>query len=218
VWEFYGFSEGGRLTRIGPDEWLAHPGSVGRAIEGVHVVVLDDQGDECPPGTPGWVYAVPASGDRFVYRNDPDATAAVTRRTRYGDAVTGGDIGYLDAEGYLYLTDRSAELVVRGGVNLYPSECEQVLHAHPDVVDCAAFGVPDDTYGERLVALVEVAEGATVTGDDLVEFCREHLSAFKCPEEIGIVATLPRDPNGKVRKHELRAQARSRLSGGPAPS
>lgn len=209
VWEFYGFSEGGRVTRIGPDEWLTHPGSVGRPIEGVRVVILDDHGREVPPGQPGWIYTVPAHGDRFVYRNNPDATAAVTRSTRFGDAVTGGDIGYLDEEGYLYITDRSAELVVRGGVNIYPSEAEQVLHTHPAVVDCAAFGIPDEVYGERLIALVELAAGTQATPAELIAHCRERLSHYKCPEEIRIVDALPRDPNGKVRKAELRARARA---------
>jgi long-chain acyl-CoA synthetase len=209
VWEFYGFSEGGRLTRIGPDEWLTHPGSVGRPIEGVQIVILDALGAELPAGEIGWIYAVPAFGDRFVYRGTPEATAAVTARTSVGNAVTGGDIGYLDADGYLYITDRSAELVVRGGVNIYPSESEQVLHAHPAVVDCAAFGVPDPVYGEHLIAMVEVTSGAPVTPDDLLAYCRSHLSSFKCPEEIRIVTSLPRDPNGKVRKAELREQARN---------
>ena len=209
VWEFYGFSEGGRLTRISPEEWLTHPGSVGQPIEGVQIVILDEHGGELPAGEIGWIYAVPAFGDRFVYRGNPEATAAVTRRTSVGDAVTGGDIGYLDADGYLYITDRSAELVVRGGVNIYPSESEQVLHSHPAVVDCAAFGVPDPVYGEHLIAMVEVAEGATITPDELVDHCQEHLSSYKCPEEIRIVASLPRDPNGKVRKADLREQARA---------
>jgi long-chain acyl-CoA synthetase len=210
VWEFYGFSEGGRLTRIGPDEWLTHPGSVGRPIDGVQIVILDDAGAELPSGSIGWIYAVPAHGDRFVYRGNPEATAAVTARTSVGDTVTGGDIGYLDPDGYLFITDRSAELVVRGGVNIYPSESEHVLHEHPAVVDCAAFGVPDDVYGEHLVALVELNEGAIVTPDELLAHCRARLSEFKCPEEIRIVDALPRDPNGKVRKADLRQEARER--------
>jgi long-chain acyl-CoA synthetase len=209
VWEFYGFSEGGRLTRIGPDEWLEHPGSVGRPIEGVFVAILDDNGIELPAGEIGWIYAVPAHGDRFVYRNNPDATAAVTARTSGGAAVTGGDIGYLDDDGYLYITDRSAELVVRGGVNIYPSECEHALHEHPAVLDCAAFGVPDPVYGEHLVALVEVADGTTVTADELLAHCRSRIAEYKCPEELRIVDALPRDPNGKVRKADLRRDARN---------
>jgi long-chain acyl-CoA synthetase len=209
VWEFYGFSEGGRVTRIGPDEWLEHPGSVGRAIDGVYLTILDHNGIELPPGEIGWIYAVPAHGDRFVYRNNPEATAAVTARTSGGDAVTGGDIGFLDDDGYLYITDRSAELVVRGGVNIYPSESEHALHEHPAVVDCAAFGVPDAVYGEHLVALVEVTDGADVTPEELLAHCRARIADYKCPEELRIVDSLPRDPNGKVRKADLRREARN---------
>jgi long-chain acyl-CoA synthetase len=208
VWEFYGFSEGGRLTRIGPDEWVEHPGSVGRAIDGVFVAILDDNGIELPAGEIGWIYAVPAHGDRFVYRNNPEATAAVTARTSGGDAVTGGDIGYLDDDGYLYITDRSAELVVRGGVNIYPSESEHALHEHPAVVDCAAFGVPDAVHGERLVALVEITDGSGVTPEALLAHCRARIADYKCPEEVRIIDALPRDPNGKVRKADLRRDAR----------
>jgi long-chain acyl-CoA synthetase len=209
VWEFYGFSEAGRVSRIGPDEWRAHPGSAGRPFEGVHVAILDDAGAELPAGATGWIHVVPAHGDRFHYRNNPDATAAVTAPTRFGPAVTGGDVGHLDADGYLYVTDRSAELVVRGGVNVYPREAEDALHTHPAVVDCAAFGVPDAVYGERLVALVELTPGSALDADALVQHVRGRLAGFKCPEEIRIVDTLPRDPNGKVRKALLREQART---------
>jgi long-chain acyl-CoA synthetase len=208
VWEFYGFSEAGRVSRIGPDEWRAHPGSAGRPFDGVHVVILDDAGNEVPTGETGWIHVVPAHGDRFHYRNNPGATAAVTAATRFGPAVTGGDLGHLDADGYLSVTDRSAELVVRGGVNVYPREAEDALHAHPAVVDCAVFGVPDAVYGERLLALVEVAPGSDLDAPSLDAHVRERLAAYKCPEEIRIVATLPRDPNGKVRKAELRDVAR----------
>ena len=208
VWEFYGFSEAGRVSRIGPDEWRAHPGSAGRPFDGVDVVILDDDGHELPPDETGWIHVVPQAGERFHYRNNPDATAAVTVATRFGDAITGGDLGRLDADGYLYVTDRSAELVVRGGVNVYPRETEDALHEHPAVVDCAAFGVPDDVYGEQLVALVEVAPGSPVTAGDLAAHVRARLAAYKCPEEIRLVVELPRDPNGKVRKGLLREQAR----------
>ena len=215
VWEFYGFSEAGRVSRIGPDEWRAHPGSAGRPFEGVHVAILDDAGTELLAGETGWIHVVPGHGDRFHYRNNPDATAAVTAPTRFGPAVTGGDVGHLDADGYLYVTDRSAELVVRGGVNVYPREAEDALHTHPAVVDCAAFGVPDAVYGERLVALVELTPGADVDAGTRWAHVRNRLAAYKCPEEIRIVDTLPRDPNGKVRKTLLREQARAG-SEGPA--
>jgi long-chain acyl-CoA synthetase len=207
VWEFYGFSEAGRVTRIGPDEWRAHPGSAGRPLPGVHVAILDDNGTELPAGRTGWIYVVPPPGDRFEYRDDPAATAAITRPTRHGSAITGGDLGHVDPDGYLYVTDRSVDLVVRGGVNVYPREIEDALHRHAAVADCAVFGVPDATYGERLVALVEPAPGRTVTAAELEAHCRAALADFKCPE-VRLVDALPRDPNGKIRKAQLRDDAR----------
>jgi len=208
LWEFYGFSEAGRVSRIGPDDWRAHPGSVGRPFDGVSVVILDDDGNEVDAGETGWIYVVPAAGDTFHYRNNPDATAAIGHETRAGHAITGGDIGHVDDDGYLYVTDRSVDLVVRGGVNIYPREIEDALHRHPAVADCAVYGVPDDVYGERVVALVELHPGATTTSDDLEAHCRAHIAEFKCPE-VRLTDMLPRDPNGKVRKGLLRAQARA---------
>jgi long-chain acyl-CoA synthetase len=210
IWEFYGFSEGGRVTRIGPDEWRAHPGSVGRPLPGVHVEIVSDDGTEAPPGVTGTIYVVPASAEHFYYRNDPEATAAITRATRFGLGVTGGDLGHLDPDGYLYVTDRSVDLVVRGGVNVYPREIENALFRHPAVFDCAAFGVPDPTLGERLVALVEPVSGSNVTGSELESHCRRVLARFKCPEVL-LTDCLPRDPNGKIRKLLLRSAARAEL-------
>jgi long-chain acyl-CoA synthetase len=208
IWEFYGFSEAGRVSRIGPDDWRAHPGSAGRPFDGVHVVILDDDGNELPPGATGWIYVVPAPGDTFHYRNNPDATAAITRPTRFGDAITGGDLGHVDPDGYVYVTDRSVDLVVRGGVNIYPREVEDALFRHPAVADCAVFGVPDPTHGERLVALVELVDGGSTTPDELERHCRAHLAHFKCPE-VRLTDALPRDPNGKVRKAMLREGGRA---------
>ena len=210
VWEFYGFSEGGRVTRIGPAEWRAHPGSCGRPLDGVHVLVLDELGNEVPRGDTGTIWVVP-SGGHFHYRGDADATATVTRSTRLGLAVTGGDLGHVDAEGYLYVTDRSVDLVVRGGVNVYPREVEDALLEHPGVADCAVLGVPDDVYGERLVAIVEPAPapGALVDAETLTAHCVARLARFKWPEEYRFVEALPRDPNGKVRKGRLREAVRA---------
>jgi long-chain acyl-CoA synthetase len=211
VWEFYGFSEAGRVTRIGPDEWRTHPGSCGRPIDDVRVVVLDDDGDELAPGVTGTVWVVPA-GSPFHYAGDPSATASVTRATRWGTAVTGGDVGHVDHDGYLYLSDRSVDLIVRGGVNVYPREVENALLEHPGVADCAVFGVPDDHYGERVMALVEPASHASAGDPQVLDaHCRSRLATFKCPEYYRFVASLPRDPNGKVRKARLRADARTDL-------
>ncbi|MDQ2754094.1 MAG: AMP-binding protein [Actinomycetota bacterium] len=197
IWEFYGATEGG-ATRISPAEWQAHPGSVGKPWPGVEIRILDDQGHQCPPRHPGLVYIRPAGGSSFRYRNDVDKT----ERAWQDGAFTVGDVGYLDEEGYLYLTDRASDMVIRGGVNIYPAEIEAVLHRHPLVVDCTVFGVADDRLGEELKALVETR--GSVEPKAIIEHCRQHLADFKVPRYVEIVDTLPRDPSGKVLKRHLR--------------
>jgi len=197
VWEFYGATEGG-ATRISSAEWRTHAGSVGRPWPGVEVLIVDDAGTEVAVGETGRVFIRPPGGQRFRYHND----SAKTDGAWLGDAFTVGDVGHLDAEGYLYITDRAADMVLRGGVNIYPAEIEAVLHQHPDVVDCAVFGVPDDRLGEELQVLVEVRR--PVGADVLREFCRARLADFKVPRHIDVVDSLPRDPVGKVLKRRLR--------------
>jgi long-chain acyl-CoA synthetase len=199
VWELYGMSEGG-ATRISPAEWLAHPGSVGTPWPGVSIHIVSADGEELGTGQTGLIHVSPPGGARFHYHNDPEKTAGAWR----ADAFTVGDVGHLDADGFLYITDRAADLVIRGGVNVYPREVEEVLYQHPDVVDCAVFGIPDPGLGERLKAMVEVRAGSSATADGLDAWCADRLARFKCPEVIELVATLPRDPNGKVLKRRLR--------------
>ncbi|HWW45402.1 MAG TPA: AMP-binding protein, partial [Acidimicrobiia bacterium] len=195
--ELYGMSEGG-ATKISMAEWLARPGSVGLPWPGTEVRVLDEHGDPVPTGTTGVIYVRPPGGVRFHYHDDPDKTAGAWR----DDAFTVGDVGHLDDDGYLYLTDRAVDMVIRGGVNVYPREIEDVLFRHPAVVDCAVLGVPDERLGEQLLAVVETR--APVTADELRSFCREHLADFKVPATIELVDELPRQPNGKVLKRRLR--------------
>jgi long-chain acyl-CoA synthetase len=195
--ELYGMSEGG-ATKISMAEWLARPGSVGLPWPGTEVRVLDEHGDPVPTGTTGVIYVRPPGGVRFHYHDDPDKTAGAWR----DDAFTVGDVGHLDDDGYLYLTDRAVDMVIRGGVNVYPREIEDVLFRHPAVVDCAVLGVPDERLGEQLLAVVETR--APVTADELRAFCREHLADFKVPATIELVDELPRQPNGKVLKRRLR--------------
>jgi long-chain acyl-CoA synthetase len=202
VWELYGMSEGG-ATRISPAEWLAHPGSVGTPWPGVTVRILSRDGAELAPGETGLIYVSPPGGARFHYHNDPEKTAGAWQEGALS-AFTVGDVGHLDADGFLYITDRAADMVIRGGVNVYPREVEEVLYQHPEVVDCAVFGIPDDRLGERLKAMVELRPGAAETVAGLDAWCAERLARFKCPEVIELVATLPRDPNGKVLKRRLR--------------
>jgi len=196
IHELYGASEGG-ATKIGPAEWLKKPGSVGRPWPGVDVRVLDDDGRRLPAGEPGLIYITPMSG-RFEYRNDPDKTAEAWR----DDAFTVGDIGYLDDDGYLFITDRKSDMVLWGGVNIAPREVEEVLYAHPAVVDCAVFGVPDERSGERLKAMVEARDDVSV--GELTAFVQERLADYKVPKDWELVDELPRDAAGKVRKRFLR--------------
>jgi long-chain acyl-CoA synthetase len=200
IWELYGMSEGG-ATRVSAEEWLERPGTVGLPWPGVEIRIVDlDSGERLPAGHDGLIYVRPAHG-RFRYHNDDAKTAEAWA----DDAFTVGDVGHLDDDGYLYLTDRRSDMVIRAGVNIYPREVEEVLHRHAAVVDCAVFGVPDERDGEHLKAVVEV-RGA-IEPDELDEWCRGHLDAFKCPSTIDLTERLPRDPNGKVLKRLLRDEA-----------
>ena len=140
----------------------------------------------------------PAGTARFRYHRDEEKTAQAWQE----DAFTVGDVGYLDDGGYLFITDRSSDMILRGGVNVYPAEIEQCLYTHPAVVDCAVLGVPDERYGEAILALVEARR--PVSAEELARHCREHLAGFKCPQTFEVVDELPRDPNGKVLKRWLR--------------
>jgi long-chain acyl-CoA synthetase len=197
VWEYYGMTEG-LATMVSPQEWLRKPGSVGRAAPNLEVHILDDDGREVPPGEVGLVYVTPMGGIRFSYAGAPDKTAEIWR----GELYTVGDMGRLDEDGYLFLTDRKQDLIISGGANVYPAEVEAVLYGHPAVGDVAVIGVPDPEWGERVLAVVEPRR--PVTEQELVEFCRAKLSHDKCPRDVEFVERLPRDPNGKIRKRELR--------------
>jgi len=197
VWEYYGMTEG-LATIISPEEWLAKPGSVGRSAPNLQVSILDDRGTALGPGEVGLVYVSPMGGVKFSYGGAPEKTAAAWN----GDRYTVGDMGYLDDDGYLFLTDRKQDMIISGGANIYPAEVEAVLYRHPGVGDCSVIGVPDDEWGETVLAVVE-ARGS-VNEEDLIAFCRENLAHFKCPRGVRFVDALPRDPNGKVRKRELR--------------
>ena len=206
VHEYYGASEGYGRTTIGPHEWLAHPGSVGRSVEST-IHIADDSGRLLPPGEVGTVWfakpgaALPARAD--------DGSADLAATPGWG-AV--GDLGRLDDDGYLYLTGRSGQTIITGGVNVYPREVEDVLVTHPAVADVAVLGVPDPESGEQVKAVV-VPEGpaagaAPAPADELIAFCRERLAGFKCPRSVDLVDALPRSDAGKVRLQELRDRYR----------
>jgi acyl-CoA synthetase (AMP-forming)/AMP-acid ligase II len=200
IYEYYAGTEGFAATFIGPDEWLAHPGSVGKPNNPVHIVGED--GHECPLGEPGSIYF--EGGPPFEYHNDPAKTASVSNDKGWR---TLGDVGYVDEEGYLYLTDRATFMVVSGGVNIYPQEIENVLVLHPKVVDVAVFGVPNDDFGEEVKAVVQPVDwtdAGEAAAAELMDYCRSYLAGYKCPRSIDFQRELPRDPNGKLYKRRLR--------------
>ncbi len=208
VWEYYGATEGA-ATLVDSHTWLRKPGTVGKPEPEDHVRVGDEDGVALPAGTEGLVWIRSKPEDRFVYHGDPDKTAGAYR----GEYFTLGDVGYLDEDGYLFLTDRSAHLIVSGGVNIYPAEVDAVLLEHPAVADAATIGVPDDEWGESVLAVVELREGSTADdalAAELVEHCRSRLASFKCPRAVDFVVQLPRQDNGKVAKTKLRDEYRSR--------
>jgi long-chain acyl-CoA synthetase len=210
IHELYGASEGG-ATKISPEEWRAHPGSVGRPWPGVEIRILGDDGSAKATGETGLVYIRPAGGVRFSYRNDEAATAGAWR----DDAFTVGDIGHLDGDGYLTITDRVSDMVLWGGVNIAPREIEEVLYEHPDVIDCAVFGIPDERDGERLKAIVQLRRGVGV--GELEAHVSERLASYKVPHVWEVVDELPRDQNGKVLKRLLRQTHRTESPTGSPP-
>ncbi len=200
IHEYYAGTEDVGSTWITAEEWLAHPGSVGRPVEPAHIVGPD--GSELPIGEEGVVYF--EGGRPFEYHNNPDATSSMTDARGWR---TLGDIGRLDDDGYLYLTDRSADMVIAGGVNIYPREAENVLAEHPLVADVAVIGVPDAEMGESVKAVVELRTGVQGGPDlerELISFCQDRLARFKCPRSVDFTDALPRDPNGKLYKRLLK--------------
>jgi long-chain acyl-CoA synthetase len=201
VWEYYAGTEGNGMTLCDSNEWLAHEGTVGRAVVG-ELHVADEDGNEMPTGQPGVVYF--ANGRPFEYHNDPEKTAGSRNPKGW---TTLGDIGYVDADGYLYLTDRKAHMIISGGVNVYPQETENLLVTHPKVLDVAVIGVPDEELGEAVKAVVtprDMADAGPALERELIAWCRERLSPIKCPRSIDFEAELPRHPTGKLYKRLLR--------------
>lgn len=202
ILEYYGATEGMGLTLCDTAEWLAHPGTIGRTVLG-ELHILDETMREVPTGETGKLWFRTASP--FEYFNDPEKTAQANSPDRTMSTV--GDIGHVDEEGYVYLTDRAAFMIISGGVNIYPQECENVLVTHPKVVDAAVFGVPNQEMGEEVKAVVQLMQGeepAAATEAELIAFCRDHLAHHKCPRSIDFEAQLPRLPTGKLYKQPLR--------------
>jgi long-chain acyl-CoA synthetase len=202
IHEYYGATEGLGFTACDTAQWLSHKGSVGKVLFG-DLHILDEAMQACPKGEPGTVWF--KTGSPFEYFNDPEKTREATSPD--GTMTTVGDVGYVDDDGYLYLTDRATFMIISGGVNIYPQECENLLITHPNVADAAVFGVPNADLGEEVKAVVELMPGVAAdqaTVDDLMAFCKAHLSIQKCPRSIDFEESLPRLPTGKLYKRILR--------------
>ena len=201
--EYYAGTEGNGFVYCDSATWLDHPGTVGRSILGeVHIV--GDDGEELPAGQAGTIYF--GGGPGFSYHNDPEKTAA-SRDPRGRGWSTLGDVGYVDDEGFLYLTDRKAYMIITGGVNVYPQEAENVLALHPKVADVAVLGVPNDEFGEEVKAVVEpisMDDAGPELERELIAYCREHLADVKCPRTVDFRPELPRHPTGKLYKRLLK--------------
>jgi len=206
VHEYYAATEGAG-TSVAAEEWLTKPGTVGKVNPPDHVRICDERGEQVAAGTIGTVYLKAPAGP-FEYFKAPEKTANAYR----GNYFTLGDVGYVDDDGYLFLTDRSAHLIISGGVNIYPAEVEAALLGHPAVGDAGVVGVPDDEWGEIVVAAIELHDGlepSPVLAGEIVEWCRDRIAHYKCPRRVEFVGALPRHDNGKLYKHQLREQLRS---------
>ncbi len=198
----YGASEVGTTCMITSEEWLEHPGSVGRAIPPFTAMILDDDDNELPPNTEGRLFFKDETGRGVVYHNDPEKSAAAHIAP---GVFTLGEIAYMNEEGYVFITDRFSDMVVSGGVNIYPAEAEQVLIDHPAVLDVTCIGIPNKDMGEELKALVIPKEGEDLPSpDELIEWCKNRLSHYKCPRTLDYVDDIGRNTMGKINKRKLR--------------
>jgi fatty-acyl-CoA synthase len=201
LWNFYGATETGLVTLAGPDDHTSRPGTIGRLLRGNQIRVLDDDGNELAPGEVGELWARNSMLVTGYHRDQ-----AATDQSMRDGFFSVGDLARIDAEGYLYLASRKTDMVISGGVNIYPREIEDHLCSHPDVVEAAVIGVPNDEWGESLKAFVVVRTGAALTAEDVVTFCRASLADYKAPRQVEFLEELPHNPTGKVLKRELRGR------------
>jgi long-chain acyl-CoA synthetase len=201
IHECYGASELGYMTLLTSEQALRKPGSAGAPLPGVVLKILDDAGRELPRGTPGLIYIDQPATPDFSYVGNPESR---TRMQSADGLKTMGDIGYLDDDGFLFIVDRQADLVISGGVNIYPAEVEMLLHTMPGVADCAVFGIPDDEFGEALAAAVQPALDAALTPDAIRAWLHERIAGYKVPRVVTLHEALPREDTGKIFKRRLR--------------
>jgi long-chain acyl-CoA synthetase len=200
VHEYYGSTEAGPITFCRGEEWLRRPGTVGRAVEGTRIAILNDQNEELPPDTVGEICAHNSAYPDFTYLHQPEARSELQR----GDLVATGDLGWMDRQGYLYVSDRKKDMVISGGVNIYPAEIEAVLLTVGGVADSAVFGIPDPEFGEALAAVVQPLAGSQLTVDALRSALSARLPRYKQPRLIELREVLPRQESGKILKRLLR--------------
>src|SRR5882762_3432534 len=200
LYEFYGSTELAVNTILRPEDVLRKPGSCGQAAPGREIALLDDDGRPVPVGEPGELHVKRFSNILDEYYKDPEATRAMRR----GEWYSVGDVARMDADGFFYICDRKRDMIISAGVNIYPAEVEDALHRHPDVQDVAVFGVPDDDWGERVHAAVQVRPGARLTAEDVMAFARRHVAGYKVPREVSFHEEFPRDAAGKLLKRVLR--------------
>ena len=200
--EYWGTSEAGVFTRVDSEDWLTRPGTVGRPVTGFEVFAVDDDDEVLPPGEVGRLFChTPNTPEPFAYWNAPEKTEAAYLRP---GVFTLGDMGRVDDDGWIFLADRATNMIITGGVNVYPAEVEQALLEHPAIVDVAVFGIPDEEWGEQVKAAVEFAPGVEAPAEEVIAFARDRLGRHKVPRSIDVHASLPRQPNGKLYLASLR--------------
>jgi long-chain acyl-CoA synthetase len=200
IYEYYGSTESSALTFASSDDALKRPGTVGKILDGVELRFLGEDGDPLPQGEIGEIYSRVADNTDFTYHNKPEKRAEIER----DGFITSGDVGYIDEAGYVFICDRKRDMVISGGVNIYPAEIEAALHAVPGVHDCAVFGIPDDEFGEALMAVVEPQAGVTLDVADIRAQLKTSLAGYKVPKHLEILKNLPREDSGKIFKRRLR--------------
>ncbi len=206
-YEFYGSSDVGINTILRPEHYLADPekyASVGKVAPGNELKILDEDGRECPPGVSGDLYIKNYAKDLLQYYKDPEKTSSSFRLIEGKRYFIEGEVAYLDEDGFCYIVDRKKDMIISGGVNIYPAEIEEVIHSHPEVMDVAVIGVPDPEWGESVKAIVQLKEGSRIAEEEIIQHCRERLAGYKRPRSVEFMSELPRDPDGKIWKRKLR--------------
>jgi len=198
IYEYYAMTETGIIASCNSQEWLEHPGTVGKAVEGIEIKIIDEAGSPLPIDTPGEICIASETTPYVSYHR----ASKKTEEMRHGNFIATGDVGYLDEDGFVHISDRISDMVISGGVNIYPAEIEKVLLGMPGIKDCAIFGVPDEDFGERLVSVIETQQD--LEPQLVIDYLKSHIASYKVPREVLFMDTLPREDSGKIKKRILR--------------